>query len=102
MVQNVKITRQHADQSEGRVRLAFMTVALGSDRVLDARGQFCPAFVLRAREEIDQLENGQVLQGPASNPASREDITRWAKRAGHKLLELGQEGSDMTFLIRRS
>lgn len=79
-----------------------MAVALKPDLVLDTRGQFCPAFVLRAREEIDQLDSGQVLQVPALDPASREDITRWAKRAGHKLLELRQEGSDLTFLIGRS
>jgi TusA-related sulfurtransferase len=35
-----------------------MAVALKPDVVLDTRGQLCPAFVLRAREEIDQLESG--------------------------------------------
>ena len=79
-----------------------MAVALEPGRVLDTRGQFCPAFVLRAREEIDQLESGQVLQGPASDSASREDMTRRPKRAGHKLLQLRREGSDLTFAIRRS
>jgi TusA-related sulfurtransferase len=79
-----------------------MAVALKPDRVLDARGQFCPAPVLRAREAIDHLETGQVLQVIASDPASREDITRWAKRTGHQLLELREEAGELTFLIRKS
>jgi len=79
-----------------------MTVALKPDRILDCRGQFCPAPVLRARAEIDHLESGQVLQILASDPASREDITRWAKRAGHQLLDLREEEGELTFLIRKS
>lgn len=79
-----------------------MTVALQPDRILDTRGQFCPAPVLRARAEIDHLESGQVLQIIASDPASREDIARWAKRTGHQLLERREERGELTFLIRKS
>ena len=79
-----------------------MTQVLKPDRVLDCRGQFCPAPVLRVREEIDQLQSGQVLQVLASDPASREDISRWAKRTGHELLEIREEGGELAFLIRRS
>jgi tRNA 2-thiouridine synthesizing protein A len=78
-----------------------MTVVLKPDRILDCRNQFCPAPVLRARAEIDQLERGQVLQIMASDPASREDISRWAKRTGHELLELREDGGELTFLIRK-
>ena len=78
-----------------------MAVTLKPDRILDCRNQFCPAPVLRAREEIDHLDSGQVLQVMASDPASREDITRWAKRTGHELLELREEGVELTFLIRK-
>lgn len=79
-----------------------MTLVLKPDRVLDCRGQFCPTPVLRAREEIDQLQSGQVLQVLASDPASREDISRWARRTGHELLETREEGGELTFLIRKS
>ncbi len=78
-----------------------MTVALKPDRVLDMRGQFCPAPVLQARAEIDQLQSGQVLELLATDPASREDVPRWAKRTGNQVLELHQEGGDLTFLIRK-
>ena len=78
-----------------------MAVALKPDRILDCRNQFCPAPVLRSRAEIDQLESGQVLQVMASDPASREDISRWATRTGHELLELREEGGELTFLIRK-
>jgi tRNA 2-thiouridine synthesizing protein A len=78
-----------------------MTVVLKPDRVLDCRGQSCPAPVLRAREEIDRLQSGQVLQVLASDAASREDISRWARRTGHALLELREERGELSFLIRK-
>ena len=79
-----------------------MTIVIKPDRVLDCRGQFCPAPVLRVREEIDRMESGQVLQVLASDPAAREDISRWAKRTGHELLEIREEGGELAFLLRRS
>jgi TusA-related sulfurtransferase len=37
----------------------------------------------------------------ANDPAAEEDIQRWAKRAGHTLLELTKEGRDLTFVVRK-
>ena len=71
------------------------------DRVLDCRGQYCPAPILRAREEIDRLQAGQVLQVVCSDPASREDISRWAKRAGHELLALNEEDGALAFYVKK-
>ena len=79
-----------------------MTTVLQPDRVLDCRGQYCPAPVLRAREEMDQLLSGQVLQILCTDPASREDIARWAKRAGHELLALNEEDGSIVFYVKRS
>ena len=78
-----------------------MAAVLQPDRVLDCRGQYCPAPVLRAREEIDQLQTGQVLQVVCSDPASREDIARWAKRAGHELVGLNEEDGALVFYVKK-
>ena len=78
-----------------------MTVGLQADYTLDVRGLFCPSPVLKAREEMDRLQAGQTLQIIASDPATQEDIPRWAKRAGYEVLSLTRSGQDITFVIRK-
>ena len=79
-----------------------MTTSVRADHTLDVRGHYCPAPVLRAREEIDKLESGQVLEIISDDQAAIEAISRWAKRTEHELLGLTVEGRDITFLIRRA
>ncbi|HJX62199.1 MAG TPA: sulfurtransferase TusA family protein [Dehalococcoidia bacterium] len=78
-----------------------MTIALQPDLTLDARNLFCPSPVLKAAEEMDKLATGRILRILANDPAAEEDIQRWAKRAGHTLLELGKEGRELAFLVRK-
>ena len=78
-----------------------MTIALQPDLILDARDLFCPSPVLKAAEEMDKLAPAQVLRILANAPAAEEDIQRWAKRAGHTLLELRKDGRELTFLVRK-
>ena len=71
------------------------------DTLLDARGLFCPMPVVRAKEEIDKMEPGQILQVIADDPAAEEDVPRWAKRLRHTLLDKWREGDDFYFIIRK-
>ena len=78
-----------------------MTIGLQADLTLDARDLFCPSPVLRAAEEMDKLASGQLLRILANDPAAEEDIQRWAKRAGHTLLEFRKDGRELSFLVRK-
>jgi len=68
---------------------------------LDAIGLFCPEPLFQARTAIDALEPGQVLEVLADDPAAKEDLTRFAKRAGHEMVEVEDKGDYQRFLIRR-
>jgi TusA-related sulfurtransferase len=57
--------------------------------------------IAKTKEEIENIELGQVLKVEADDPAAEEDITRWAKRAGHEVLSLEKSGNIITFWIRR-
>jgi tRNA 2-thiouridine synthesizing protein A len=78
-----------------------MTTSLQADLTLDARDLFCPSPVLKAAESMAELAPGQLLRILANDPAAEEDIQRWAKRAGHALLELEKEGRELTFVVRK-
>lgn len=68
---------------------------------LDAIGLLCPEPLFQARTAIDALEPGDVLEVLADDPAAEEDLTRFAKRAGHEMVEVEDEGAYKRFLIRR-
>lgn len=51
------------------------------DRVLDARGLACPMPIVKARQEINQLQVGQVLKVLSTDRGSVKDFQGWAQTA---------------------
>jgi len=74
---------------------------LTPDVELDCVGLFCPLPIARTKEEIENIEIGQLLKVEADDPAAEEDIARWTKRAGHEMVKLEKSGNIITFWIRR-
>ncbi|MEA3360727.1 MAG: sulfurtransferase TusA family protein [Thermodesulfobacteriota bacterium] len=71
------------------------------DAELDCVGLYCPIPIARTKQEIDNLEPGQILRIEADDPAAEEDIKRWAKRVGHEVMEFEKEGTILTFYIQK-
>ncbi|HAP32155.1 MAG TPA: hypothetical protein DCQ14_03770 [Firmicutes bacterium] len=69
--------------------------------LLDCVGLYCPVPVMNARTEIDGLAAGALLEVVADDAAAWEDIPRWAKRAGHTLIESWKDGDELHFLIKK-
>ena len=67
--------------------------------LVDCVGLFCPVPVMQAKEDIDQLEAGSLMEVVADDPASAEDIPRWAKRAGHSLVKVEQVGDEYHYYV---
>lgn len=74
---------------------------ISPDAELDCIGLFCPMPIAKTKEEIENIEVGQVLKVEADDPAAEEDIARWAKRAGHSVLKFEKSGNINTFWIKR-
>lgn len=79
----------------------MMETDIKPDAELDCVGLFCPMPIARTKEELENIEVGQVLKVEADDPAAEEDIKRWAKRAGHEMIKLDKSGNVITFWIRR-
>ena len=72
------------------------------DRSLDCVGLYCPEPVFRTRQEIDQLEPGEVLEVVADDPAAEADIPLLVKRLGLELVEIQKEDDLIRFVIRKN
>lgn len=72
-----------------------------ADESLDCIGLFCPEPLFQTREAIDRLAAGELLEVLADDPAAEEDLTRFAKRAGHEVVSIEDRGDHKRFLIRK-
>lgn len=70
-------------------------------RTLDCVGLFCPEPLYRTRKNIDALEVGEILEVLADDPTAAKDITRFAKRSGHEVVDFEDNDGQLRFLIRR-
>jgi tRNA 2-thiouridine synthesizing protein A len=70
-------------------------------RTLDCIGLYCPEPLFQTRESIDAIEVGEVLEVIADDPAAEEDLKRFAKRAGHEVVALENDGVELRILLRR-
>jgi len=57
--------------------------------------------IAKTKEEIENIEVGQILKVEADDPAAEEDISRWAKRVGHEVLSMERSGNIITIWIKR-
>ena len=70
-------------------------------QTLDCVGLYCPEPLFQTRENMDEIEIGEVLEVIADDPAAEEDITRFAKRAGHEIINFEKADDHMRFLIKK-
>jgi tRNA 2-thiouridine synthesizing protein A len=68
---------------------------------LDCIGLYCPEPLFQTRESIDSIEVGETLEVFADDPAAEEDLTRFAKRAGHEVVWARRDGGELHILLRR-
>jgi len=68
---------------------------------LDCLGLYCPEPLFQTREAIDAIEVGEVLEVFSDDPAAEEDLTRFAKSAGHEVVAVENEGGLLHMLLRR-
>jgi tRNA 2-thiouridine synthesizing protein A len=68
---------------------------------LDCVGLYCPEPLFQTRESIDAVEVGEIIEIYADDPAAEEDLTRFAKRAGHEVVAVENDGAQLRIRIRR-
>jgi TusA-related sulfurtransferase len=71
-------------------------------KTLDCVGLYCPQPLFQTREQIDSIEVGEILEVIADDPAAEEDLKRFAKRTGHKIIFFETKGDVLRFLIKKT
>lgn len=79
-----------------------MTEPLTPSRTVDARGLRCPLPLVRARDEMDLVAPGGILEVLATDPGADHDLRSWCRRKSYQLLEATERDGLLRFLIRRA
>lgn len=73
-----------------------------SDKLLDATGLACPMPIVKTKKSIDELSSGQVLEVHATDKGAQNDLTAWAKKTGHEILDSKEEEGIYKFWIKKA
>lgn len=72
-----------------------------SEILVDARGHRCPVPTLRLRRAIEAAPPGASVRLLADDPLAKIDVPHFAAEAGLEIVERGEDGEVVSFLLRR-
>ena len=73
-----------------------------SDQLLDARGLNCPLPILRAKQSLNNMQDGQILRILATDPGAMADFQAFALQTGYLLLEAIEVEGEFRFLLQKT
>jgi len=71
------------------------------DVTLDAKGFRCPMPILKAKNIIEGLGTGQILEILGTDPVSKHDLAGWCNYAGHTYLGVEEKDDFFRFYVRK-
>ncbi len=72
------------------------------DESLDTCGLNCPLPLLKAKQALNKMGAGQVLEVVATDPGSVRDFEVFARQSGHVLLKSVEDDGTYTHWLRKA
>ena len=72
------------------------------DKKVDARGLSCPLPLLKAKQALNSVGQGAVVEVMSDDPSSERDFNVFSKQSGHALLLVENLNNVFTFRIRKA
>lgn len=66
-----------------------------SNDYMDLCGLSCPGPLVKVKENMDKIEDGEVFKAKASDPGFYNDIQAWAKSTDNEILSLKKDGDNI-------
>jgi len=91
-------------ERSGSCAVSAALIAPGSSgelHTLSAVGLQCPGPIMKTYKAMDALDDGELLEVTASDPAFGKDIRAWAKKTGNDVLSVKAEKGLVIVLLRK-
>ena len=71
------------------------------DSELDARGLVCPLPILRTKQSLANMTQGQILKIYATDPGAVIDFRVFAERTSNALLSMSETDQEFVLFLRK-
>jgi TusA-related sulfurtransferase len=90
---------------KGRVKIYYCeerrSMEVKPDKVIDARGSFCPGPLIKLIKAVKESEVGQIISVYSTDSGSKKDIPLWVEKSGHELIGVFDRGDYIEFIVRK-
>lgn len=74
----------------------------GSSFTVDACGLQCPGPIMRLKQEIEKISNGDILTVTATDPGFARDAQSWCTLTGNRLVSIDSTAGRITAVIEKN
>ena len=71
------------------------------DLVIDVKGMQCPRPLLTAKQTLQGMGSGQILQVIATDTSTRSSFPPYLSRSGDELLKIEESGGEIHLFIKK-
>jgi len=71
------------------------------DHVLDVKGEACPMPVIKTKQKLDDVGEGEVLKILSTDPGAEPDIKSLANRVDLDFLGIEEDGDVLSIYVRK-
>ncbi len=75
---------------------------LKPDVVLDTKGLQCPRPLLKAKQALEGMQPGQILEVIANDLTTKTTFAAFTKRSGDELLEVRDDGAVIHLFLKKT
>lgn len=78
-----------------------MKTDIKPDVVIDTKGLQCPRPLLKAKQTLEGMQPGQVLEVIANDVTTKTTFPAYVRRSGDDLLDIHEDGGIIRLLIKK-
>jgi len=71
------------------------------DLVIDVKGMQCPRPLLTAKQTLEGMHSGQILQVVATDTTTKSSFPSYLNRSGDELLKIEESGEEIHLFIKK-
>ena len=72
------------------------------DRELNVCGLSCPLPVLKAKQMLNTMANGQHLRVQTTDPGSVMDFQAFSRQTGNQLIDVSEGDGNLVFILKKN
>lgn len=96
-----KIKELHFIEKKIETKTSKINIDIDKQEYLDLSGLSCPGPLVKVKENMDNLQNGEILKVKVSDPGFYNDIQSWSKVTKNSLVNLEKKDGSIFAVLQK-